>query len=72
MKIKQSLLIASLTGAVSVPALSHAESYEMPEEYVYFGGHISQFYHQFNRHRESHLDSTTLPGAQIGWKFDQH
>lgn len=68
MKIRQ-LLSASLACAVmATPVISLAG--EMPEGYFYVGGHVSQYYYDFNSHEDnSGLEPATLPGAQFGWRF---
>lgn len=72
MKINKLLMLSAFGTAMALPSFAQADSLEMPDEYIYVGGHISQFYYHMNRHPQSLLDQATLPGAQIGWKYDKN
>lgn len=68
---KTRLILASLAcAALALPAVSLADSHQMPDTYFYAGGHVSQYYYDFNSHENNYgLTETTLPGAQFGWRF---
>lgn len=51
-------------------SLAVANSQAMPERYTYIGGHISEHFYDFNSRGADRLRNTTLPGAQIGHRFN--
>lgn len=72
MKFKY-LLAASFAVAMSAPAAVVADDYGMPNNYVYLGGHVAEYYHDVTSRsgdgNSPRLENNTLPGGQIGWRF---
>lgn len=69
---KTHLLLASLACATfGLSSVSFADTLEMPDTYYYVGGNVGQYYSDFNSHaNNAGLTDTTLPGAQIGWRYN--
>lgn len=69
---KTHLLTASLAcAALGLSAASVADTLAMPDTYYYVGGNVGQYYYDFNSHaNNAGLTQTTLPGAQIGWRYN--
>jgi len=57
------ITLTSLCGALQ------ADTLPMPEQYLYFGGHVSQYFPDIGDHNGGDdIDDTTLPGLQIGYR----
>jgi OOP family OmpA-OmpF porin len=65
--------VVSVVVIVAMPLSAMAAETDMPDTYLYVGGHVGQYYYDFNSHEDNRgLTQTTLPGVQIGWRFAPH
>ncbi len=66
-------ITTSLAATALFCAPLHAERLPMPEQFFYFGGHASQTFIDLLDHKYvDDIDNPTLPGAQLGYRFNRH
>ncbi|MEQ3636386.1 OmpA family protein [Alcanivorax sp.] len=65
--------LAASIACASVTATTTVIADEIPEQYFYFGGHISENWLDVGDHTESKAsdNEVTLPGAQMGYRFNR-
>lgn len=68
MKLAQGFLASACLLSSALPL--HAA--ELPEQYFYFGGHVSQNWLDVGDHYDSNGDDITLAGVQAGYRFNEN